>query len=165
VVIIAHFTGFLFLRIGLCCAPMKVPEIRKTVAKTASKVKQSDKAGGARFAEHLNKAPPAPGGVPSVAETAPVAPVASILSIQEVDAETPADARARMVHYGVDILDRLDEIRDQILAGAVSKNRLENLAQTLRQRRDSVDDPQLIALIDEIELRAEVELAKLTRTI
>ena len=70
-----------------------------------------------------------------------------------------------MVHYGTDILDRLDEIRDQILAGAVSKNRLENLAQTLRQRRDKVDDPQLIALIDEIELRAEVELAKLTRTI
>jgi len=144
---------------------MKVPEIRKSAAKSASKVKKPHKAGGARFAEHLNKAPPPTGGVPTVAETAPVASVASILSIQEVDAESPADARARMVHYGTDILDRLDEIRDQILAGAVSKNRLENLAQTLRQRRDKVDDPQLIALIDEIELRAEVELAKLTRTI
>jgi hypothetical protein len=87
------------------------------------------------------------------------------LSIQEVDAETPTDARARMVHYGADILDRLEEIRDQILTGAVSKSRLENLALTLRQRRESVDDPQLVALIDEIELRAEVELAKLTRTI
>lgn len=144
---------------------MKVPEIRKSAAKQASKVKQSDNAGGARFAEHLNKVPPAPGGAPSVAETATVAPVASILSIQEVDAETPTDARARMIHYGADILDRLDEIRDQILSGAVSKNRLENLAQTLRQRRAAVDDLQLIALIDEIELRAEVELAKLTRTI
>ncbi len=144
---------------------MKVPEVRKSAAKTVAKVKQSDAAGGARFAEHLNQVPPAPGGAPSVGETASVAPVASILSIQEVDAETPTDARARMVHYGADILDRLEEIRDQILTGAVSKSRLENLAQTLRQRRESVDDPQLVALIDEIELRAEVELAKLTRTI
>lgn len=88
-----------------------------------------------------------------------------MLSIQEVEADSPSDARSRMVHYGADILDRLDEIRDQILMGAVSKNRLENLAETLRQRRESIDDPRLIALIDEIELRAEVELAKLTRTI
>lgn len=143
---------------------MKIPEIRKSAAKQASKVKQSDKAGGARFAEHLEQVSPAP-GVRSVSETAPVAPVASMLSIQEVDAETPSDARSRMVHYGADILDRLDEIRDQILAGAVSKSRLENLAQVLKQQRKSVDDPQLVALIDEIELRAEVELAKLTRTI
>jgi hypothetical protein len=144
---------------------MKVPEIRKSAAKPASKVKRSDSAGGARFAEHLNQVRPAPGGAPAVAETAPAAPVASMLSIQEVEADSPGDARSSMVHYGADILDRLDEIRVQILMGAVSKNRLENLAQTLRQRRESVDDPRLIALIDEIELRAEVELAKLTRTI
>ena len=116
---------------------MKVPEIRKSAAKPASKVKQSDSAGGSRFAEHLNQVRPAPGGAPAVTETAPVAPVASMLSLQEVEADTPSDARSRMVHYGADILDRLDEIRDQILRGAVSKFRLENLAQTLRHRRES----------------------------
>jgi hypothetical protein len=163
--IMANNMGFKILRIGLYYAIMKVPEIRKPAIKAANKVTQSEKAGGTRFAEHLNQVPPAPGGAPAVVETAPVAPVSSILSIQEVDAETPKDARRRMVHYGADILDRLDEIRDQILTGAVSKNRLENLAVALRQRRESVDDPQLVALIDEIELRAEVELAKLTRTI
>ena len=128
-------------------------------------MKQPESVGGSRFAEHLDKPPPVPGGTSAVSEVAPVAPVASMLSIQEVEAETPSDARSRTVYYGADILDRLEEIRDQILTGAVSKNRLENLAQTLRQRRETVEDPDLIALIDEIELRAEVELAKLMRTI
>jgi len=144
---------------------MKVPEIRKSASKAVSKVKQSESASGNRFAEHLDKPPSVPGGASAVSEVAPVAPVASMLSIQEVEAETPSDARSRAVYYGVDILDRLEEIRDQILTGAVSKNRLENLAQIVRQRRESVDDLDLIALIDEIELRAEVELAKLMRTI
>jgi hypothetical protein len=35
------------------------------------------------------------------------------------------------------------------------------LAQLVRARRDQVDDPRLIAILDEIELRAAVELAKL----
>jgi hypothetical protein len=37
------------------------------------------------------------------------------------------------------------------------------LAQRLRQKRQQSDDPKLNAIIDEIELRAEVEIAKLTR--
>ena len=144
---------------------MKVPEIRKSAIKPARKTGKSASAGGARFADHLDKVSAPSGGPSPVAESAPAAPVAAMLSVQEVEADLPGDARSRMVHYGADILDRLEEIRDQILMGGVSKSRLENLAQTLRQRRESVDDPQLIDLINEIELRAEVELAKLTRTI
>jgi len=64
---------------------------------------------------------------------------------------------------GADILDKLEEIRRDILAGAVPRDRLENLAQSLRQRRVQVSDPRLIEIIDEIELRAAVEIAKLTR--
>jgi hypothetical protein len=64
---------------------------------------------------------------------------------------------------GDDILERLDEIRRDILAGAVSRARLENLSQMLRTRRATIADPKLLEIIREIELRAEVEIAKLTR--
>ncbi|MAF49849.1 MAG: flagellar assembly protein FliX [Rhodospirillaceae bacterium] len=160
-----QFTGFLNSQFGLCCESMKVSNIRKSAAKPAGKAKKLGSAAAGHFAEHLKQAPPVSGESSAVPESAPVAPVASILSVQEVDGDARNEARSRMVHRGMDILDRLDDIRQQILMGAVSRERLENLAETLRQRRDMVDDPRLIAIIDEIELRAEVELAKLTRTI
>ena len=37
--------------------------------------------------------------------------------------------------------------------------------QAIRQRRQRSDDPQLNEIMDEIELRAEVEIAKLTRPV
>jgi hypothetical protein len=60
------------------------------------------------------------------------------------------------------MLDRLDEIRLGLLSGAVSKERLVELSRLARARRADVDDPRLVEVLDEIELRAEVELAKLS---
>ena len=71
----------------------------------------------------------------------------------------PANASQRRAE---DLLDRLDEIRDGILCGALSRQRLEELVQNLAARRESSPDPQLAALLDDIELRAKVELAKLS---
>jgi len=53
--------------------------------------------------------------------------------------------------------------RRALLAGSVPKDRLIQLAQMVRARRDTVSDPRLATILDEIELRAEVELAKLSR--
>ena len=91
--------------------------------------------------------------------------VNSILGVQEVSDVPEREARRQLVGWGENILDKLDEIRHGLLIGAIPKDRLTNLAQTLRERRANVRDPQLIEIIDEIELRAEVELAKLTRNI
>jgi hypothetical protein len=68
-----------------------------------------------------------------------------------------------LAQHGVDILDKLEEIRRDLLAGGIPRERLENLAQTLRARRAHVSDPRLIEIIDEIELRAAVEIAKYGR--
>ncbi|MBM3507080.1 MAG: hypothetical protein FJX64_05030 [Alphaproteobacteria bacterium] len=62
---------------------------------------------------------------------------------------------------GFDLLDRLDEIRMGLLMGAIPKDRLGNLVRLVRARRDGVMDPKLTAILDDIELRAMVELAKL----
>jgi len=59
------------------------------------------------------------------------------------------------------ILDRLEDIRQGLLIGAISKPRLEELAATIKETREYALNPEMSDILDEIELRAKVELAKL----
>ena len=93
-----------------------------------------------------------------------VASMDSILSLQEVGSSTDEENRRALYQRGEDILDRLGEIQREILSGGISVERLQNLAKLLRARRQTVDDPQLQGIMDEIELRAEVEIAKWGRS-
>jgi hypothetical protein len=61
------------------------------------------------------------------------------------------------------MLDRLDEIRHGLLTGTLSRARLGELNDLVREQRGAVGDPGLAQVLDEIELRARVELAKLDR--
>lgn len=128
----------------------------KAAAKSTSK-KKSDKAGD--FSSHLERSS-ASDGHSEVVETKPVASMDGILSLQEVPDASEDEKRRALYQRGEDILDRLGEIQREILSGAISVDRLQNLAQTLRARRESVEDERLQQIIDEIELRAEVEIAK-----
>mgnify|MGYP003626402602 CR=1 FL=1 len=47
-----------------------------------------------------------------------------------------------------------------LLVGAIPKDRLINLAQMVAQRRKDVTDPHLTGLLDDVELRVRVEMAK-----
>ena len=94
-----------------------------------------------------------------------VTSINSILTVQEVIDQPEREERRQLAEWGNDILDALDDIRHGFLIGAIPKERLETLAQRLRVRKASVSDPRLIDIINEIELRAEIELAKLSRNI
>ena len=59
------------------------------------------------------------------------------------------------------MLDRLEDIRQGLLVGAISKPKLEELAGTIKETRESALDPTMSDILDEIELRAKIELAKL----
>ena len=59
------------------------------------------------------------------------------------------------------ILDRLEDIRQGLLGGAISKPRLEELAGTIKETRETALAPVMSDILDEIELRAKIELAKL----
>ena len=89
----------------------------------------------------------------------PIQSVDSLLALQGADdaAERHGRARAR----GEALLDRLDMLRTDILLGRVPRHRLDELSALVRSSRATVDDPKLGEVLDEIELRAEVELAKL----
>jgi hypothetical protein len=93
-----------------------------------------------------------------------VAGLGSILAAQAVDPDTgeaPSyEERRRRARRGEEILERLEEIRRGFLLGTIPKDRLATLA---REKRERGADPLISQLLDEIELRAEVELAKLSR--
>lgn len=114
------------------------------------------------FARHLD-------GADGAAEPMPVDGLTSLSAVdalfaaQSVGDATDEEGRRRLVRRGQDILDTLDELRIGLLAGTIPQSRLADLAHMVRVKRDSIADPRLAALLDEIELRAEVELAKLSR--
>ena len=94
-----------------------------------------------------------------------VGTVDAVLAVQEVSGAADGRSKGVLFQYGGDLLDRLDELMLAILAGVVSKEKLTELAQKLRQKRQETNDPRLNEIIEEIELRAEVEVAKLTRNL
>jgi hypothetical protein len=104
----------------------------------------------------------APEGVDQVGG---VVGLGGILAAQSVDEDGKPDhkERQRRAQRGVDILDRLEEVRRGLLMGTVPKDRLQQLAHLVREKRERGTDPIIARLLDEIELRAEVELAKLSR--
>ena len=145
---------------------MKIPEIKSTRAQSAKKKYKADAFDGTSFTDHL-----APVNGPSSQADAPgdagaVVAVNSILSVQEVEGEVKADQQLRrLIQWGEDILDQLDNIRHDLLLGAIPRERLSGLAQSMRDRKTNISDPGLLSLINEIELRAEVEIAKYSRDI
>lgn len=89
--------------------------------------------------------------------------VDALLVVQSVGNAGQDESRRRLISRGDDILDRLEEIRHGLIIGVVAKEKLVELAQLVRTKRENCHDPRLASLLDEIELRAEVEIAKLSR--
>lgn len=86
--------------------------------------------------------------------------VDALIALQEVPDAT-AEKSAQAIERAEDMLDVLEDIKLGLLSGSLPKSRLIRLAQLIEQRRADIDDPQLSGILDEIELRARVELAKL----
>lgn len=118
---------------------------------------------GSEFAKLL-KGVSGTGTSVEVTGAAPVTAVDALLATQEVgDALSRQSRHKRARRRAEDLLERLDDIRHGLLIGSIPPDRLHDLARLLREHRDAVDDPALIEILDEIELRAQVELAKLDR--
>jgi Class II flagellar assembly regulator len=111
--------------------------------------------GGGSFAEAL-------GGEPTAAtsKAAPTTALGSLFALQEVPDAT-AQRRKALARAG-HLLDRLKELQHGLLEGSIDRAGLADLAASVRAAQTAVDDPQLADLLGEIELRAAVELAKLS---
>jgi len=142
---------------------MKVSGIGGTAAAgPTSKTAKAGKSSAGGFAENLASLDQAADEAQSVDAPAAVGGIAALLATQGVGDSLEREAKRRLVQYGEDLLDKLEELRHGLLLGAIPKEKLIALAQLVRSRRDTSPDPHLNALLDDIELRVEVELAKLS---
>jgi hypothetical protein len=83
----------------------------------------------------------------------------ALLAVQEVPDATQSGGGAQ--RHAEDLLDRLEEVRNALLVGALPRQKLDELARLVRLRRERVLDARLASILEEIELRCRVELAKL----
>jgi hypothetical protein len=136
--------------------------IRPTTAR--SKVGGPSNAGGSDFAKNLAESDATSGGNRASAP-ANLNPLAGLLAVQETEEPLEKRSRKRATQRASTILDELEEIRLGLLMGTVPMAKLEQLAQLVRAKREQFDDPKLQEILDDIELRAAVELAKLSRSL
>ncbi len=89
----------------------------------------------------------------------------SLLAVQGVEApDDPLTGRRRAIENASETLDVLDEIKLGLLAGEVPADKLQRLLSHVRAERSDIEDPALTEVLDHIDLRAQVELAKFNQT-
>ena len=84
--------------------------------------------------------------------------MSALMALQGV--ETVTERRRRAIRRGGGLLDRLDELKLALLSGEDGEATLERLARGLREDRPEEHEAGLSGLLDQIDLRASVELAK-----
>ena len=129
-------------------------EGNRPIRSTATR--RGDRVGGSgNFAEALGGEP-----VSAPATAAPPTGIGALFALQEVGDST-AERRKAMARASY-ILDRLGDLQLGLLTGAIDQQSLADLAASARTARGATADPGLQGVLDEIELRAAVELAKLS---
>lgn len=115
--------------------------------------------GSSSFASAFAAVDGGAGGAQEAGATTSTANVAPFLALQEVDER--GAKRRRAIQYGQDRLQTLDRLRQALLMGSIPPQLLQSLAVKLASERAETDDPRLIEILDEIELRIAVERAKI----
>ncbi len=104
------------------------------------------------------------GATETRAATAPkaAAGIDALLALQGI--EDPTERRKRSVQRGRGALDALDDLKIGLLSGSLDNAAVMRLRDAAANLKETSGDPGLDAVLSEIELRVEVELAKAART-
>jgi hypothetical protein len=121
----------------------------------------SSAVGEADFAEALSAAEEAAAaaGAEAPVNVAGVGGVGAFLGAQEVDEREMQ--RRRAVKRGRLTLDALSQLRDALLMGSLPLSTIQKLEAIVAAERGTTTDPVLQSILDDIEIRAAVEIAKL----
>lgn len=138
---------------------MRITGPSKSTPSERKKARKSSSGSGEAFSSALESTGQS-GSTASARPSGPAASVDALLALQAAP-EDSGDARSQGYARGHDLLDLLEDVRRGIVLGALPKDKLRRLADLARRQREGFADPQLDGLLNEIELRAEVELAKL----
>lgn len=135
---------------------MKIEGPSKTSGTSGSK-KSGKVDGDGSFEDFIAHAPKE--SAPAAA-TKSIARVDSLLAVQAAESPTERAARRRMHARGEDILKELDRLRLGILTGNMTLGQVIDIADVVAAHRERINDPKLTAILDEIDLRAQIEIAK-----
>lgn len=128
--------------------------------KGASKAGAGKKTGDTSFDTLIGE-----GEADQVAQTAGPAGISSLgglLGLNEVG-DAGSEARRKGKRRGELILDHLERVRLALLTGELSVSTLEDLSRMAKAQKEAIDDPRLTEILDEIDMRAQIELAKFGR--
>jgi hypothetical protein len=126
---------------------------------SASGPRSARGAGGEGFQIATPQASSGAGQASSVSAASGLMGVEALLALQDIGG--PLERKRRAVRRAGFILDVLDEIKVALLDGELEAGDLDRLRRAVRDERANTEDPKLEAVLDEIELRAAVEVAKL----
>jgi len=116
-------------------------------------------AGQGAFSVPTAAAVGAAGSVSRAGAVGGVGGIEALLALQDVGG--PLERRKRAVGRAGRILDVLDDIKLALIDGDLSPASLERLVRAVREERQNTDDGRLEGVLDDIETRAAVEIAKL----
>lgn len=102
-------------------------------------------------------------GTAPAAAAQSIARVDALLSVQAAEDPTERAARRRMVNRAEGLLEELEKIRAALLTGTLTLGHCVNIADVVASHRERVADSLLTGVLDEIDLRAQVEIAKMRR--
>ena len=136
---------------------MRINEIHSTGKVSPAKKKTSNNSGG-DFSTMIepNEEPTA---VSSASSVQPLSSIDGLLAAQEINIEE--ETKKQQIAHGNHLLDYLEDIRDGLLLGSINVQQVQNLVAEVRKEYGTITDPALQDIIREIEIRAEVEIAKL----
>ena len=139
---------------------LQVNDVNKVKNTTASKVKKA--VTGGDFSAYLRDIMQTAGEeIISASSSVPAAD--AIFAAQMVGDEEEKKIREQQIKRGQSLIEKLEEIRDGLLRGYLSKDRIIEISRFVKEKKMEAQDARLNDLIAEIELRVEVELAKLTK--
>lgn len=138
---------------------IKINDINKSGDLNSSKTKKAS--GGESFSLFL-KETMKPSTAP-VGGTSGISVTDAVFAAQMVDGEEEKEKRKKMLKRGSALLDKLEDIRDGLLLGYISKDKLIEISRYVKENKFNMADEKLAGIIGEIELRVEVELAKLMK--
>lgn len=140
---------------------MHIPATRRTATGATVRTSRPATSGGASFQVLQTSAQ----GAPPLAGAANVAQISSLIALQS--AEGADERRRRAVGQGRALLDALDDMKLELLSGGPLASNLAHLECTLAQAEAAASydgDACLKNVLDQILLRARVELAKLRKS-
>ena len=141
---------------------MKVEGPGKTQGAGNTKKSGSVSSADGSFEDFIAHAPKQSQGA---APTRSIARVDALLSVQAAESPTERAARRKMRERGEGILKELDRLRHSILTGTMTLGQVIDIADVVASHRDAVTDPKLTAILDEIDMRAQIEIAKAKKAI